>query len=390
MTELPFVQRTPWMKTIVRDGAVDALGAELSLLGVRAPLLVCGGSAQRSSLFGRVMAQLQGLAVLSATDVPAHSSAGLVERLAAQALQHRVDGIVALGGGSASDTAKAVAILMAEGGRLADHASRFTPPTTLHAPVLSRPKVPIVSIPCTASGAEVTPSLGIRDAEGKKLLFTDIQVASRVILIDPAANVEVPAALMLSTGMNGLAHCIEGLYSLERSPLAELLALDAITRFARALPAVQREPGSKQHRGELLYAAHLSGLVLVNARTCLHHAICHAIGSVTGAAHGAANAVILPHALEFNRPAVASALARAAVALKAGASGEVADAASFIDGVQALGRQLGVPSRLRDIGVPREELPRIAAKTMGERGLYYNPRPVGHADEILALLERAF
>lgn len=386
MSAASFVQRTPLMKVLMRDGAVDALGAELALLGVRRPLLVCGRSARQSTVFARVLAQLQGLELLQAPEVPAHSSVELVEGLAVQAREQGTDGIVALGGGSASDTAKAVAILLAEGGRLADHATRFTPPSTLHAPVLARPKLPIVSIPSTASGAEVTPSLGVRDAEGKKLLFTDIQLASRLVLIDPAANVEVPAALLLSTGMNGLAHCIEGLYSLERSPLAEILALDAMARFARALPAVKHNPGSSEARGELLYAAHLSGLVLVNARTALHHAICHAIGSVTGVGHGDANSVLLPHVLRFNRPAVGPALALAASAWAGGAGA----APAIEDALESLRTGLGVPTRLRDIGVPREALQRIADKTMGERGLYYNPRPVADAGEILALLAQAF
>lgn len=369
------------MKTVARENAVDMLGAELALLGVRRLLLVCGASVRRSPLHARVLRQLEGLEVMAAPDVPAHSSVGLVERLAAEAAQAEVQAVVAVGGGSCSDTAKAVALLMAEGGRLADHASRFTPPDQLHVPVLSRPKIPIVTIPCTASGAEVTPSLGIRDEDGRKLLFTDPQLASRVVLLDARANVDVPGQLMMSTGMNGLAHCIEGLYSRERSPLAELLAIDAMQRFARALPAVHAAPTDVAARGELLYAAHLSGLVLVNARTALHHAVCHAIGSVTGVPHGQANAVLLPHALRFNGEAIQPALRQASVAL-----GGV-DVIAWVD---TLARGLGLPRRLREIGVPREALPRIAAKTMGERGLYFNPRPVQDAGEILVLLEQAY
>ncbi|TFZ04390.1 iron-containing alcohol dehydrogenase family protein [Ramlibacter rhizophilus] len=375
-----FIQRLPAMKTIAREGAVDALGAELELLGARRVLLLSSASARRSSLHARVMRQLEGRELLDGGDVPAHSSVALVERLAAQANAHGVQAIVAVGGGSSSDTAKAVALLMAEGGRLADHASRFTPPAQLHVPVLSRPKVPIVSIPCTASGAEVTPSLGIRDADGRKLLFTDPQLASRVVLLDAAANVEVPAAIMLSTGMNGIAHCIEGLYSRERSPLAELVGLDALARFAHALPQVQARPQDVSLRAELLYAAHLSGLVLVNARTALHHAICHAIGSVTGAAHGEANAVMLPHALRFNRPCVEEALARASAVV----------GQDVIDWTESFAAALGVPRRLRDIGVGEDALAAIARKTMGERGLYFNPRQVENDGEILDLLRQAY
>ncbi|MFD0667018.1 iron-containing alcohol dehydrogenase family protein [Ramlibacter sp. MAHUQ-53] len=382
----PFVQRLPLMRVILREGAVDALGAELALLRASRPLLVCSGSARRSATFARVQRQLEGLAVLAGDDVPPHSATDLVTGLAGRAAQHGVDCIVAFGGGSASDTAKAVAILLGEGGRLEDHAARFTPPATLHVPSLTKPKVPIVTIPCTASGAEVSAGLGVRTPEGHKLLFTDFQVASRVVLLDPVANLEVPAGVMLSTGMNGLAHCLEGLYSLERAPLGETMALDAMARFARALPAVRRDPQDVAARADLLYAAHLSGLVMINARTALHHAICHVIGSVTGVPHGEANAVMLPYALEFNRPVVAPALERAALALGAAS----ADAVACIEAVRGLGRSLGVPQRLRDIGVPREALARIAEKAMGERGLYFNPRRVAGPHEILALLEQAY
>ncbi len=383
MSAMPsFVQRTPAMKTVLRPGAVASLRAELDLLGAQRVLFVCSASVRRSDLHAVLQQQLQGLQVLQAPDIPAHSSVELVERLAALAGGQGIQCIVAAGGGSCSDTAKAIALLMAEGGRLADHASRFTPPRDLHIPVLRQPKVPIVSIPCTASGAEVTPSLGVRDADGRKLLFTDPQLASRVVLLDPQANLQVPPGVMLSTGMNGIAHCIEGLYSLDRAPLAEVVALEALQRFAQALPQVQARPGEVDARAQLLYAAHLSGLVLVNARTALHHAICHAIGSVTGVPHGEANAVMLPHALRFNAPAVGDALRRAAWVVPGGQD--------VIAWIESLATTLGVPKRLRDIGVAHDALPAIAHKTMGERGLYFNPRPVSDASEILDLLQQAY
>ena len=253
-------------------------------------------------------------------------------------------------------------------------------------PVLQQPKLPIVSIPCTASGAEVTGSLGVRDANGAKLLFSDLRLASRVILIDPQANLHVPAALMLSTAMNGLAHGFEGLYSTVRSPIAELLALESIARFADAMPAVHREPDNAAHRGALLYAAHLSGQVLLNARTCLHHAICHAIGAHTGAGHGDANSVMLPHALAFNAEAAPGALQRAGHALGAAPD---APPQESIERLIALRDAVGAPTRLRDIGVPVEALAPIAAKVMGERGLYFNPRAVSPAD-VRRLLDAAY
>lgn len=387
MNTLPssFVHRDAATRLVLRDGVIDDLRAELGALGITRPLLLGGTRTQSSALFSQVVAALGDMQHTLAEPVPAHSCVDLVEWLTVQATADGIDGFIAVGGGSASDTAKAIALLMAEGGRLADHAVRFTPPATLTAPRLVAPKLPIVSIPGTASGAAVTASLGVRNSEGAKLLFTDIQLAARLVLIDPRANLEVPAALMCATGMNGLAHCIEGLYSLERSPLAETLALDAMARFAEALPAVHRAPDDANARAALLYAAHLSGLVLVNARTCLHHAICHAIGSVTGVGHGDANAVMLPHVIAFNAQAAAQPLARAAVVIGAGD-----DAAALMQAVNALQSSIGVPTRLRDIGVPAESLEWIAVKTMGERGLYYNPRPVAGAHEVRALLDAAY
>jgi alcohol dehydrogenase len=382
-----FVHYSPLSKVVFRPGAIADLGPELARLGVRRPFLVASHTAGRSPIHARVIDALQGRDVAGFTDVPAHSSVGAVEQVLARARAHRADAFLAVGGGSASDTAKAASLWLAEGGRLEDHASRFTPPQSLQVPELRAPKLPIIAVPCTASGAEVTPSLGIRADDGRKLLFWDPKVASRLIVIDPETNASVPAPLMLATGMNGLAHCIEGLYSRIRTPVTTALALHAIALFGRALPCVARAPESVACRAELLAAAHLSGLVLVNARTCLHHAICHALGAMTGVAHGQANAVMLPHAMEFNSEAAQEALESVALAWpnRDGWGGRTA-----IDLVRALQQEIEVPTRLRDIGVPRELLHAVAVKAMSERGLFYNPRRVESPRDIEALLEQAW
>jgi alcohol dehydrogenase len=359
-----FVHRTPAAKVVYRSGALEDLPRELAELGMRRPMLLSGKRTSASEVCSRVRQAVP--AACSFEAVPEHSSVELVEGLVRKAREANVDGFVAVGGGSASDTAKAVALLLAEGGRLADHASRFTPPDRLVIPELRRPKLPIAAVPCTASAAEVTPSLGIRTPEGTKLLFSDVKLASRLIVIDPAANVAVPARIMLSTGMNGLAHCVEGLYSKVRTPITTALARDGIERFLEALPAVAREPDSVAHRGALLIAAHLSGQVLLNARTCLHHALCHVLGASTGVAHGDANCVMLPAVARFN--------------------GE----AALADRISSLRANLGVPSRLRDLGVEREALFSVAEHVMHERGVYFNPRPVRGAQEVLGLLEQAW
>ena len=382
---LDFLHRTPATRVVFRPGAIDELPAELRRLGVARPMVLSGVRTSASALHVRVRGRLDGFDCMFFEAVPAHSSVEWVERLTRQAREAGVDGFVAVGGGSASDTAKAVALLLAEGGRLEDHASRFTPPDNLIVPELRQPKLPIVAVPSTASAAEVTPSLGVRTSDGTKLLFTDLQLASRAILIDPQANLCVPAALMLSTGMNGLAHCLEGLYSRVRTPVTTALALHATALFLNALPAVARAPGDAGRRGDLLAAAHLSGQVLLNARTGLHHAVCHVLGASTGIGHGDANAVLLPEVIEFNAPCAAEELDAAARAC-----GLAGGAEALVERLRALRETLGVPTRLRDLGVAHAALAGVAAHAMHERGLYFNPRRVAGDGEIAALLDRVW
>lgn len=376
-----FAHQSLRTRLVLRAGAVHALREELDRLGVRRPLLLSSPRTAASSLFATVLDLLQDVAALTVTDIPAHSSVQTATDIAAAARRAHIDGVVAVGGGSVSDTAKAVTLLLAEGGELAQHASRFIPPRQVIIPALLAPKLPIISIPVTASGAEVTPSFGIRTDAGTKLLFWDAQLASRVVLADPAATQDIPASLLLNTAMNGLAHCIEGLYSTARSPIASALALDATRRFGSAMRELAQEPHREAARGELMLAAHMSGMVLASARSCLHHAICHVLGATFGVPHGAANAVILPHAVRFNAPAAQAEITAAAHAL----GGD--DLPACLIALQA---ETGVPTRLRDLGIAREDLPGVAHHVMGERGLAFNPRAVTHPDDILSILMAAW
>lgn len=375
----PFVHATAALRAVCRQDAIVDLVREVRDLGVRRPMLLAGRRSAATDGFQRARAALDAAAdcrpAIVATDIPAHSSDTRVEALADEARRRDVDGFIAVGGGSVVDTAKAIALLLGEGGRLVDHASTYSPGQGVRSPPVPAPKRPIVSVPVTASGAEVTPSFGIRTGDGHKLLFRDPQLSARVVLLDPRFNLETPAAVMLATGMNGLAHCLEGLYASVRSPVSSALAVAGARRFMTALPAVAEDPDSIDARAALLAAGHLSGLVLVDARTCLHHALCHVIGATTGAGHGDANAVMLPHAIAFNATVAADCLA------------PVAD---IVDRLEALQRAIGVPRRLRDIGVAADRLPGIARQTLGERGLHYNPRPVADAGLLLALLEAAW
>jgi alcohol dehydrogenase len=388
-TETAFLHQSLRTRVIAKPGAIRELGKELARLGCRRPVILASARTLASRLYADVRNALDDVEFVEADGIPQHSSVPAVIAVAGLVKRHGGDALVAVGGGSVSDTAKAAALVLAEGEPLERHASRFIPPDTVITPDLVNVKLPVISIPMTASGAEVTPSLGIRTDQGTKLLFWDAQLASRVVLLDPVANLEMPASVMLSTAMNGLAHCIEGLYSKGRSPISSVLALDAIERFDRAMRKLAAAPGEVQARGELLLAAHLSGMVLATARSCLHHAICHVLGASHQVPHGAVNAVILPHAVRFNAPYAVKELSSAAHLLGFhDAAGDGPEA--FIGWIQALQQATGVPSRLRDLGIKRDSLHEVVGKTLHERGLAYNPRPVTGLAEIESILMSAW
>jgi alcohol dehydrogenase class IV len=378
-------------RVIHAPGAVDKLGAEVSALGCKRVMVVCGGSARRSKLFERAVASLGELVVCVMDKVVEHSSTSLVMEAASLAQARHVDGIVAIGGGSSSDTAKGVAIVLAEGGPIDKHASVFVAPDRFTPTPLHKPKIPVIAVPTTLSAAEVTPGLGLRDEQGRKLLFWDVKLASRLIVLDPEATLDVPTYVMATTGMNGFAHCAEGLYSRLRNPVAEALAIHGIRMFRRFLPAMVRQPGDVDARAGALSAAHLSGMVISTARVGIHHAMCHCLGARGGLSHGVANSIMLPHALAYNLEAATPALVLLAQAMDCPMTGSDLDiAASGIEAVRALQRDAKVPTRLRDTKMDRSLLPAIAEDTLKDRGVYFNPRRTESSAPILELLENAW
>ena len=380
-----FTHRERDCTTILQPQALDLLPDQLSALGIHKPMLITGASVRQQPSYARALELLAPWQPVVLPPVPSHASVSWVTQAAQVAREQGVDAFIAYGGGSCCDTAQATALLQAEGGQLTDYAVRFTPPSTLVTPTLRRAKHPVLAIPTTASGAEMTPSMGITDEHGHKFILHDVATMSRVVLIDPVANLEVPASILMSTGFNALAHVLEGLYSLQRTPMTDALCVHAIPLLANALPRVLHEPDSVAARADLMTAAHLAGRVIANARTALHHAICHAIGSRCRVGHGDANAVMLPHVIAFNASQVQPALDQA---LAVWPDRHPTD--SLVSCLQRLQAQLQVPRRLRDLGIARDQLPGVAQQVMGERGLYFNPRTVTDPDDILLLLEQAY
>lgn len=371
----PFLWKGLPTKVVSGSGAVAAIEAEVAEEGMSRVLLVMGKRTAASSV-GQLVRSLIGKRLRAVFDeVPPHSGEATVAAGVALARGEGIDGLVAVGGGSASDTAKAIAIVLAENGRIADHANVFHPPDRYVQQKLDQPKLPIIVVPTTASAAEVTPGLGIRAEDGHKLVFWDHNVVPRTIILDEEVVLGTPSGILASTAMNAFAHCVEGHYSRVGNPISSALALHAARMLATALPDMVREPAMAAHRGAVMAAAHLSGLVIANARVGLHHAICHGLGSYGGLSHGDANAIMLPHVMEYNSRVAAGALGAIAEAMGEDVRGLDAGQAAgkAIEAVRKLQHATGVPTRLRDVGFDRDRIAPIAAMTLSDRGSYFNP-----------------
>jgi alcohol dehydrogenase class IV len=320
---------------IVRWG-LDAYGELLAAVGIQEPLLVTT----------RRWDGLELPVAMRFSGVRAHVPVEVVEEAAAAAQD--VDGLVALGGGSAIDTAKAVS---------------------------ARTGLSVVSVPTTYSGAEWTGGFAMRDEErGLKLGGGGARVEG--ILYEPELTLGLPPGESGGTALNALAHSAEALYVEGRNDDADGHALAGARLIATALPRVLADGADRDARTRLLEGAMHAGAALAGAGLGLGHAMAQALGGRYGISHGAANAVCLPPALRFNEPVAAEEIARFGGAV--GASGTAAEA------VEELARLAGF-ERLRDLGVPEPELPVVAELAAGRAGAKANPRPASPS-EIAELL----
>lgn len=269
-------------------------------------------------------------------------------RAAAEEL--KADCAVAIGGGSTTGLAKAIALESA---------------------------LPIIAIPTTYAGSEVTPIFGLTEA-GIKRTGRDPKVIPRVVIYDPVLTVSMPMSLTLASGMNAIAHAAEGLYAEDSNPVISLIAEEGIRAMSAGLRRVRESPKDLAVRADCLYGAWLCGIVLGSVGVALHHKLCHTVGGSFNLPHAETHAVILPYAIEFNAPAVPEAMHRIARAL---------GTAHAAGGLYDLGKSLQLPQSLRAIGMKHEDLERAAELAL--ESPYWNPRPFTRG-AVRELLGRAY
>jgi alcohol dehydrogenase len=373
-------------RVLYKAGLVGEMGHEMQRLGAARALLIVDIGVRDAGLLEQVQAGLEGaVEVVGIFDqVPANSSIQAVERGAELARASGADLLVAVGGGSPIDTAKAMRILITLGGSLLDFQGYN---------LLNERMIPLIAIPTTAgTGTEVSPFAVIRDeAQDLKLTFGSPFLAPDLAILDPALTRSMPPRLTASTGMDALTHAVEAFVSTDNNPISDSLALMAIDMIATNLRDATYNGDDMDARGQMLLASCMAGMAFSNSFLGIVHAMAHAVGGKFQAHHGTANAILLPHGMRFNSVLVPNRYGRIARALgvNAGGRNETEVIADGIDAVITLTQDCGLPTRLRDVGVTQEALPDLAEAASGDAAIFNNPRSVSR-EELLALFGAAW
>jgi alcohol dehydrogenase class IV len=344
----PFVHEALPSRVVFGAGSLQNLPAEIDKLGAARALVLCTPEQRAIGADIVVMLGTRSAGVFdgAAMHVPAEVAAAARDK--AQRLN--ADCCVAIGGGSTTGLAKAIALTSG---------------------------LPIVAIPTTYAGSEMTPIWGITE-DGVKKTGRDVRVLPKTVLYDPALTLSLPASLSVTSGINAMAHCVEALYARDANPVISLMAEEGIRALAASLPEIVKQSGNLEARSGALYGAWLAGVSLGSVGMALHHKLCHTLGGSFHLPHAETHTVVLPHAVAYNASAAPEAIERVTRAL---------GVRSAAQGLYDFAKSLGAPVSLQELGMTRDQLDRAA--DLAVQNAYYNPRPVTR-DGIRALLEQAF
>ena len=335
-------------RVVFGAGAVGGLAAEVDRLGAKRALVLStpGRSASVRSAAAGLGERLAGIYDKALMHVPVE----LAQDARRVAQELRADCCIAWGGGSTIGLGKAIALTSG---------------------------LPVIAVPTTYSGSEMTAVVGMTEG-GQKKTQRDPRILPRTVVYDPELTLGLPPATSAASGMNAIAHCVEALYAHDANPVSMLLAEEGVRSLALALPRVVAAPADLDARSDALYGAWLAGASFSTTSLGLHHKLCHVLGGTFNLPHAETHSIVLPHAARYNRDAAPAAMDRIARAL---------GAPEACAGLYDLEMKLGLRMKLSEIGMPADGLER-AAKIASESP-YPNPRPPVY-EHVLKILEDAY
>jgi len=370
-------------------GAVGEIATVLGRLGVRSPLIVTDGFMVSSGTLAKVTDRLDraGLAWQVFSDTVPDPTDTVVEAGVAALKAGVYDGLVALGGGSPIDTAKAISVLAANGGKMRDYKVPNEIP---------KAGLPLVAIPTTAgTGSEVTRFTVITDTErDEKMLIMGLACCPAAAIVDYELTFSMPWRLTADTGIDSLTHAIEAYVSKRASPFTDGVAKSAMALIAKHIRTACREPSNAKAREAMMLGATQAGMAFSNSSVCLVHGMSRPIGAFFHVPHGLSNAMLLPEITAFSAAAALERYADCARAMGVAAEGEgnQSAVARLLDELRALNADLKVPSP-QDYGIDAarytELMPTMASQALASGSPGNNPR-VPTRDEIIELYKRVY
>ena len=368
-----------------------AVRAEAERLGAKRVFVTTTRSVAQSALLADVIKELGDRYAGVYAGITAHSPRPCVVEGAQRAREAKADLIVTVGGGSAIDATKVMLIALWQNVATIEGLDPYragkpkegaAPPSEAIRPTADA--VRMIAVPTTLSAAEFNPFAGISDPRhGIKESFGHRLIVPRVIVLDPAATLATPMDLMLSTGIKAVDHAVERLCSHQAHPFVLGTATEALKLLSRALPAHKEKPDDLATRLDLQFGMWLSiGAGTSGVGVGASHGIGHVLGAACGVPHGHTSCVMLPSVLRWNLPANAQRQKRVSEAF----GKPETPAADLVGGLIA---SRGLPRRLADVGVGRERFREIGEKSMHDRAVLNNPRPITAPEQVMEILDLA-
>lgn len=372
-------------RIVMEPGLRQRVGQHLKDENIRKALIVTDPGIQKSGLLGPIHDSLEaaGIAYIETADVKPNPRSDDCNRIAETYRDSGLDAVLAVGGGSAIDAAKAISVMLRHGGRIEDYEGFDT---------LQRDILPIIAVPTTAgTGSEVTIYAVITDMQRRyKMSLGDARMAPKLALLDTEITATLPPAIAAATGMDALTHAIEAYTGRVASPITDGMALHAIRLIAANLVAAVEEPDNAEARQQMLIASLMAGVAFGNSDVASVHCISEAIGALYDTPHGVANAIFLPFVFRHNFDSNLRRHAEVAHALgidQTLTEAEAAEAAA--DYLTALSRRLGIP-RFRDVpGVNEADFQEIAEKSKINMSDSSNAKQMT-AEDYLDVIRRAY
>ena len=369
-----------------QSGCLEALGQEVKTMGAKKVLLVTDRGVKSSGLLDRAIQSLEKekISYTAFDEVEPNPSIQTIEKGFIRFKENGCDFLVGLGGGSPMDVAKAIGVQVTNPGPLLNYEGLDK---------VVNPIPPLIAIPTTAgTGSEVTAASVFTDRARKfKTFLRSTYIVPKVALLDPQLLLTLPPPILASTGMDAFTHAYESFVSTNTNPVSQALAIDAIRLISQNLRRFYAYPENLEAAEAMMIASTMAGLAFASGRTGIVHGMAHPLGGHYDVPHGVANAILLPHCMEFTRMGTPELFRRIAEAMEEDIRGVSLDGASkkAVEAVRNLLSDIGIPKNLREAGAGKEGIEVMAQEAIQSKLQLNTPRKIT-VEDVKVLYEKAF